>query len=258
MLAMTAATPYRPDASRQPIAARQPAVLRQPVASRQPAVSRQAAAPRHAEPLRATQAPSPPQPQPVHAFERGGVILREGAPAQHWYEVVSGVARTCRVLADGRRLIGEFLLPGDVFGFELGAAHTIDVEAITPASVIRFPLTRFRDPPHPHGDSVAAQLHRLAFETVARTNARLLLLARQTAQERVASFILEMDRRLERTGSRIELPMTRQDVADYLCLTIETVCRTLAELRRSGAIAVDGHHAILICDRRALELAAGQ
>ena len=61
-----------------------------------------------------------------------------------------------------------------------------------------------------------------------------------------------------RTGSRIELPMTRQDVADYLCLTIETVCRTLADLRRQGAVAVDAGHAILIRDRKALIDIAGQ
>ncbi len=221
--------------------------------------SRFAAEFRPAAPLQGTpSAPADPQPpRPVQTHERGTTILREGDAAHHWYEVVSGLARTCKLLADGRRLIGEFLLPGDVFGFELGATHSVDVEAILPTTLARFPLARFRETPDSRPD-VAARLHRLAFETVSRTNGRLLLLARQTAQERVAGFILEMDRRLERTGSRIELPMTRQDVADYLCLTIETVCRTLADLRRQGAVAVDAGHAILIRDRKALIDIAGQ
>lgn len=189
-------------------------------------------------------------------FDRGATIVREGSAATHWYEVVSGLARTCKLLADGRRSIGEFLLPGDVFGFELGSAHTVDVEAIAPTAVVRLPLTWFGGSAD-NIESAAARLHRLAFETVARNNARLLLLARQTAHERVAGFILEMDRRLPRKGSRIELPMTRQDVADYLCLTIETVCRTLSDLRRAGVVAVDAQHAILIRDRPGLEAAAG-
>ena len=190
------------------------------------------------------------------SFDRGATIVREGSPATHWYEVVSGLARTCKLLADGRRSIGEFLLPGDVFGFELGSAHTVDVEAISPTAVVRLPLTWFGGSQN-HVESAAARLHRIAFETVARNNGRLLLLARQTAHERVAGFVLEMDRRLPRKGSRIELPMTRQDVADYLCLTIETVCRTLSDLRRAGVIAVDAQHAILIRDRPGLEAAAG-
>lgn len=217
-----------------------------------------AAPSRPSEPARG-RAPVPAlsQPRPVQAHARGTVILHEGDAATHCYEVVSGLARTCKLLADGRRLIGEFLMPGDVFGFELGQTQSVDVEAVTATSVVRLPLARVRDHAD-DGDATARRLHRLAFEAAVRTNTRLLLLPRQTAQERVAGFILEIDRRLERPANRIELPMTRQDVADYLCLTIETVCRTLGELRRAGAIAIDAHHAIMIRNREILSEIAGQ
>lgn len=93
----------------------------------------------------------------------------------------------------------------------------------------------------------------LAFETTARAHARLLVLARQTAQERVVGFVLEMARRLAVGGSDFVLPMNRNDIADYLCLTIETVCRVIADLKRDGLIQATSAQHIAILDRAALE-----
>lgn len=173
----------------------------------------------------------------VAAYERGEGIYREGDGATHWYEVASGALRTCKLLADGRRQIGDFLLPGDVFGFEVGDAHTIDVEAIVPASVTRFSRARVRLIAETQA-GLATRLQQLAFETVSKAHARLLVLARQTAQERVAGFLLEMRARLAPEGGPFTLPMARQDIADYLCLTIETVCRVIADLKRESTIAM--------------------
>ncbi|MCC7271665.1 MAG: helix-turn-helix domain-containing protein [Alphaproteobacteria bacterium] len=188
----------------------------------------------------------------VSSYDRGQGIFREGDGATHWYEVVSGVARTCKLLADGRRQIGEFLLPGDVFGFEVGDTHTIDVEAISPAAITRFSRARVRLLVECEA-GLATQLQQLAFETVSKAHARLLVLARQTAQERVVSFILEMARRLAPHDDTILLPMTRQDIADYLCLTIETVCRTMSDLKRERLIRVPSPQHLVLVDRDSLE-----
>ena len=87
---------------------------------------------------------------------------------------------------------------------------------------------------------------------------RLILLGRKTASERMASFLLEMAERLpERGDCVVRLPMTRTDVADYLGMTIETVCRILAHLRRDGTIAIE-RGGIEIRDRVSLELMASE
>ena len=84
----------------------------------------------------------------------------------------------------------------------------------------------------------------------------MLLLGRMTASEWVASFLLEMASR--RDGKRlIELPMSRTDVADYLGLTIETVCRVLSGFKRNGFIAIPNAHRIELRDRAALEAIVG-
>lgn len=192
----------------------------------------------------------------VSNYDRGQAIFREGDSATHWYVVVSGVVRTCKLLADGRRQIGEFLLPGDIFGFEIGDSHTIDVEAVSPASITRYSRSRIRLLVDTQAD-LATRLPQLAFETVSKAHARLLVLARQTAHERVAGFILEMARRLAPGAEEIALPMTRQDVADYLCLTIETVCRMIAELKRDRLIRTPSPQHIVLLDREGLEDMAG-
>jgi len=99
-------------------------------------------------------------------------------------------------------------------------------------------------------------LARLLRDTMLRdlTNAHghMLLLGRMTASERVAAFLLEMFERRDRMKI-LDLPMSRNDIADYLGLTIETVCRVLSIFKRDGAIAIPNPHRIELRDRRALE-----
>ena len=105
-----------------------------------------------------------------------------------------------------------------------------------------------------------AVLARILRDTVLRdlTNAHghTLLLGRMTALERVATFLLEMFERRDRTMA-LDLPMSRNDIADYLGLTIETVCRTLSAFKRDGVIGIPTAHRIELLDREALE-AAGE
>src|ERR1043165_8411970 len=163
-------------------------------------------------------------------FARNAEIYGENEPAEYFYKVISGAVRTYKVLSDGRPQIGSFCLPGDVFGFESGPVHPFSAEAITPAKVLvikRGAVTALaaRDA------GVAQQLLAMTGRELARTQDHLMLLVK-TAQERVAGFLLEMADRIA-ARNEVELPMSRQDIADYLGLTIETVSRTLTQLEHA-------------------------
>ena len=121
----------------------------------------------------------------VMPFGRNAEIFGENEPADYFYKIVSGTVRTYKVLSDGRRQIGSFYLPGDMFGFESGDAHTCSAEAITPVKVLVIKRSAIaalaaRD------NSVAQQLLAMTGRELARTQDHLMLLVK-TAQERVAA-----------------------------------------------------------------------
>jgi CRP/FNR family nitrogen fixation transcriptional regulator len=183
------------------------------------------------------------------SFCRNAEIYGEGAPAAYLYKVISGAVRTYRVLADGRRQVQAFYAPGDVFGFELEAEHTHSAEAIVDSRVVlirRCALTALaaRD------NDVARQLWTLTARELRRVENHAMLLVK-TARERVVSFLLEMAERGP-SGAPLTLPMSRQDIADYLGLTIETVSRTLTGLESVEAIALPNSRRIVLRDRAAL------
>jgi len=183
------------------------------------------------------------------AFARNTEIYGEGEQADYAYKVVSGAVRTYRILADGRRQIGSFYLPGDVFGLEVGDEHAFSAEAVTESNVLvvkRSALVSLaaRD------SEVARDLWTLTGRELARAQEHIVLLIK-TAQERVAAFLLEMAERRP-AGDTIELPMSRQDIADYLGLTIETVSRTLTALENEAAIELPNSRRVVLRNRPAL------
>jgi len=185
----------------------------------------------------------------IMPFARNVEIYGENEPAEYLYKIVSGSVRTYKVLSDGRRQIGAFYLPGDVFGFETGSAHAFSAEAISNTKVLlikRSALTALaaRDP------GIGQQLLDLAARELGRAQNHIMLLIK-TAQERVAGFLLEMAER-EQAHTEVDLPMSRQDIADYLGLTIETVSRTLTHLENSAAIALPTSRRIVLRNRAAL------
>lgn len=182
-------------------------------------------------------------------FARNSEIYGEGEPADYLYQVISGTVRTSKILADGRRQVGSFYLAGDIFGLEVDDEHTFSAEAITDSRVLvikRSALVSLaaRD------SEVARQLWTLTGRELARVQEHILLLVK-TAQERVAGFLLEMAARAP-AGDTIELPMPRQDIADYLGLTIETVSRTLTMLENEGAIALPTSRRVTLRKRATL------
>jgi CRP-like cAMP-binding protein len=168
-------------------------------------------------------------------FARNAEIYGEGEPAEYVYKLVKGTVRTSKILADGRRQIGAFYLPGDVFGLEVGDEHTFSAEAISDVKVIVAKRSTILERAA-RDTSVAQELWSATGHELRRMQDHLLLLIK-SAEERVAGFLMEMAAR-SRSLQVVELPMSRQDIADYLGLTIETVSRTFTQLETSCAIAI--------------------
>ncbi len=182
-------------------------------------------------------------------FARNAEIYGENEPADYLYKVVSGAVRTYKVLNDGRRQIGSFYLPGDIFGLEVGDEHTFSSEAVVDCKVLvikRSALVSLAG----RDNSVARQLWTMAAAELQLAQDHIMLLIK-TAQERVAGFLMEMSAR-NSGASEVDLPMSRQDIADYLGLTIETVSRTLTQLENSGTIAVPTSRRIVLRSRGTL------
>jgi len=190
-----------------------------------------------------------------HTFQRNAEIFADGDAATDWFRVVAGTVRTCRLLPDGRRHIAGFHYAGDFFGIEGLPSRVSSAEAVGDVVVMRYPrkaIERLAET----NPALARRLREMAFEGLADAQERMFLLGRKTAPERVASFILEVAQRCNRQR-KVELPMSRYDIADYLGLTIETVSRTLSAMKKAGAIALPTIHLVELIDRGSLELAAG-
>jgi CRP/FNR family transcriptional regulator, nitrogen fixation regulation protein len=185
----------------------------------------------------------------VMSYPRNTEIFGENEPADFVYKVVSGAVRTYKILSDGRRQIGGFYLPGDIFGLQSADEHVFSAEAINDVKVLvvkRCALTALAG----RDASIGKELLDLTSRELRQLQNRVLLLVK-SAQERVASFILEMAERAC-ANNIVGLPMSRQDIADYLGLTIETVSRTLTCLETSSAIEVPSSRRIVLRNRPAL------
>jgi CRP/FNR family nitrogen fixation transcriptional regulator len=182
------------------------------------------------------------------SFARNETIFEEGAEAEYCYRLVSGSVRLCKFLVDGRRQITEFFLPGDFFGLTDVDFHDLNAEAITDVVVLRYPRTRI-DMLSDGDTHLRRKLNRLLHDRLNAAQLHLVMLGRHTVKERIAFFLLGIAERLGldlQAGGGIDLPMGRLDVADYLGLTIETVCRAISDLKRTGVIAVPNTHRIVL------------
>jgi CRP/FNR family nitrogen fixation transcriptional regulator len=168
------------------------------------------------------------------------------------YRLVRGVVRTTRVNVDGRRQVGDFYYAGDIFGLEPGPDHRFAAEALTDCEVIvvrRNAVRAFA------GD---AALDRAILEATAREMERLqdhvVMLGRKSARERVACFLISVEQR--QAEVQVELAMGRQDMADYLGLTIETVSRMLTQLQGDAIVSFPSPRRFEVRKRGALEALA--
>lgn len=173
--------------------------------------------------------------------EQNHTIFSEGEPVNHAYKIVSGVVRLCKHLPDGRRQIAQFLFPGDYFSFVNIGDHGFSAEAVSELKLLSFPQRQIERLCE-GSPALRARLFELLSQRVRDIQNHLTLVGRQTAKERVAAFLLLLAERLNSDGKRVSVPMNRQDIADYLSLTMETVSRTLSHLKSTRIIAVPDLH----------------
>ncbi|MBS0471568.1 MAG: helix-turn-helix domain-containing protein [Proteobacteria bacterium] len=190
------------------------------------------------------------------SLPRNHTVFAEGDSTDQVYELVSGVVRLAKHTPGGRRHVLDFVMPGEVFGLIENPEHTVTAETVGDAVIVSYsrgaleraaannPVLRRRLVSHISDNLLTAQQ-------------QLLILGCQDAREKIASFLLRLAERSGlRTGNRLELAMGRQDIADHLGLTIETVCRTIRALHRAGTINVPNVHDVTLSDLSGLRALA--
>ncbi len=194
----------------------------------------------------------------------GQTILGEGEAHTIYANIVSGVVKLTKTLDDGRQHIIGLLFASDFLGRAFRRDNPYFAEAATDVELCIFPATGFEKllPDHPGLE------HRLLQFTLSELDACqewMLLLARKRAEERVASFLLMIAKRVpsmdcphvENPGAiRFQLPLSRAEISDCLGLTIETVSRQMTRLKTKGVIELVNYREIVIPDIRALQQAA--
>jgi CRP/FNR family nitrogen fixation transcriptional regulator len=185
-------------------------------------------------------------------YKKGTEIYGEKEPAEYVYQVKIGAVRSYKLLSDGRRQIGAFHLVGDIFGLENGSEHRFTAEAIVDTTV-RLIRRQSLELVAESDAMVARNLLSMTTNNLQHAEDHMLLLGRKTSLERVAAFLIEMDKRLTAAGV-LALPMSRRDIADYLGLTLETVSRALSRLHELGILGFIGNNQrqIVLLDRQQL------
>lgn len=186
------------------------------------------------------------------SFAKGEELFAEGGAADFFYKVVSGTVRTCKLLSDGRRQIDAFHLAGDVFGLESSEDHRFTAEAVEDVVVEAYRRSHFASLLHVNA-AFGEQLMSSMLRNLERAHEHMVLLGRKTAQEKMATFLLDMAGRTAKTD-HVDLPMQRTDIADHLGLTIETVSRTLTQMVRDGLIKLAAAgRTIILADKAGLQ-----
>lgn len=180
-------------------------------------------------------------------LKAGAYLYFEGDTVEWLYQVKSGVLRLTRVLEDGRRQVIAFGFPGDIVGFPSNGQHHTDCEALVDTTLQpyrRSALDNCATNPELHRDLLAA-----ALQEISAMQDHFMMLGRKSAAEKVASFLCVLVSRIGKTvddHQQVHLPMSRSDIADFLGLTTETVCRTFTQLRKSKIIAIDNIYTITV------------
>jgi CRP/FNR family transcriptional regulator len=192
-------------------------------------------------------------------FPAKTTLFTQDEPADAVFNITEGVVRLYRLLPDGRRQIVGFALPGDFLGLALLDRYGVSADTVTETRACRFDRKVFAayldSKPH-----FLRRLHEFTSHELSLAQEQMVLLGRRSAEERLAVFIMSLLKRFRRVGHTsvtLPLPMSRQDIADFLGLTIETVSRTFTKLAKNHTIVVvpDG---VRLMDQERLEaLAAG-
>jgi CRP/FNR family transcriptional regulator len=195
--------------------------------------------------------------RPIH-LAPNEALFTAGQAARSVHNLTAGVARLYKLLPDGRRQVIGFALPGDFLGVAPSDRYSYSADAVDAVSVCRLPREAFSHfiEQRPH---FLIRINQFAARELTLAQEQMLLLGRRTAEEKVASFLVSWRARLAHIGDErqtIALPMSRQDIADYLGLTIETVSRTLTRFEREKLLIIVAGGVRLLDPSRAAAMAA--
>ncbi|WP_247887342.1 helix-turn-helix domain-containing protein [Azospirillum sp. SYSU D00513] len=184
-------------------------------------------------------------------FDRDQSLFAEGDAANAVYRVMDGLVRLYKLLPDGRRQIIGFLRGGDMMGLAAGERFAYTAEAVVPSTVRRIPRARVTALMDERPALARTLLAAMTAELMAAQE-QMLLLGRKTAREKLATFLLANDERAQDASGRIDLPMSRTDIADYLGLTTETVSREFTKLKTARVIRLMEGGKVELVDRDTL------
>ena len=193
--------------------------------------------------------------QPSETFSAGQTIFCEGDHAADVFSVGYGQLLLYKTLADGRRAVTGFIFPGEFIGVSFYNRYLVSADSVTDAKVRRISRRRLHDMANA-SPPLQSEISELISGDLRNAEEHILLLARLSAEERVARFLLDVYQRSASCGE-IALPMTRTDIADYLGLTVETISRMVSILvRRDLIISRHFGHIVKIVDVKGLSKVA--
>jgi len=194
----------------------------------------------------------------VRNLKKHGILLHDGDDLTHIYEMASGTVKTTKMLADGRQMVIGFYGRGDIIGMPYETKALCSAEAVTDATLLCYPIKQIEDLMERSAKFYRLMLQLITKERYERVD-HMVALGRKKPTERVASFLLKqkdtLPSEIPETYS-VNLPMSQTDIADYLGLTQETVCRVLSQFKRQGFIKATHSHEIKIHSLTSLQATA--
>lgn len=181
-------------------------------------------------------------------FARNQEIPIDSEPMAHWYYVISGAVRRSAIRSDGRRQILDLMLPGDFF-FVVNRNDDLTVEAIAEDTALASYAGQRVEQLAQRDTAFAREVRDVAFQAVSRIQDQLLIIGGVTAVEKVSSFLLALSSRSSDGTGHVVLPLTRYDIAEYLAVSVETVCRSFTSLQQRGSIKLAGKRSVKIVNR---------
>jgi len=196
-------------------------------------------------------------------YKAGNTVMWRGDRMDFVASLVSGTATLERTLEDGRKQMVGLMLPSDFVGRPGRDTAVYDVTAISELTLCCFRRKPFeamiQNTPH-----VAQRLLEMTLDELDASRDWMLLLGRKTAREKIASFLVLLSKRsklpdqlLDGTEIKVDLPLTRDAMANYLGLTLETVSRQFSKLKADGVIRLGSAREVIIPDLAALKTEAG-
>lgn len=187
------------------------------------------------------------------SIKRGSTLFRNGEAFTSLFAVRTGFFKTSLTTEDGRDQVTGFQMAGEIIGLDgiVNEQHTCDATALEDAEVCIMPFDRIQDISREVG-ALQKHVHRIMSREIVRDHDVMLMLGGMRAQERLATFLLNMVQRLQARGfsqSTLILRMTREEIGSHLGMKIETVSRTFSRFAQAGLIEVNQRHIHIVDDQ---------